>query len=124
MWRWRRKSSFLRPFSTAVRRQLQDEGHWSFSPEWWGTHSQGSTVLRSSSATGNGLVSVLSYPSSSPVSISHFHLTMRLIIIIISSSSSSSVPKYKTTFPPNLIRLRKFVKLIIYTSYYQFIQTL
>ena len=33
-----------------------------------------------------------------------------------------SVPKYKTTFP-NLGRLRKLVRLVIYTWYYQFIPT-
>ncbi|GMY27037.1 S-adenosyl-L-methionine-dependent methyltransferase [Fagus crenata] len=66
---WRRCSlawNGRRRFSTAVRRRIDDEGDWSFSSEWWGTESDGHTVLRSASDKGNGVVSVLAYPSSKP----------------------------------------------------------
>ncbi|XP_031268516.1 uncharacterized protein LOC116126991 [Pistacia vera] len=43
-----------------------DEGDGIYSSEWWGTESDGYTVLRSTSDKGNGIVSVLSYPSSRP----------------------------------------------------------
>ncbi|KAJ0035977.1 hypothetical protein Pint_25154 [Pistacia integerrima] len=56
----------IRRFCTAVRRHVDDEGDWIYSSEWWGTESDGYTVLRSTSDKGNGIVSVLSYPSSRP----------------------------------------------------------
>lgn len=57
-----------RGFSTAVRRPLriQDEGDWFYSREWWGTESDGHTVFRSVSDKGNGVVSVVAFPSSRP----------------------------------------------------------
>ncbi|KAM4117007.1 hypothetical protein ACB094_02G092900 [Castanea mollissima] len=61
-WAW----SFRRRFSTAIRQRIEDEGDWSFSSEWWGSDSHGHTVLRSSSDKGNGVVSVLAFPSSKP----------------------------------------------------------
>ncbi|KAK4266214.1 hypothetical protein QN277_027169 [Acacia crassicarpa] len=60
------KTTWIRRFSTAVRRHVVDEGDWSYSSEWWGTESQGETILRATSGKGNGIVSVLAYPSSRP----------------------------------------------------------
>ncbi|XP_020084536.1 uncharacterized protein LOC109707571 isoform X1 [Ananas comosus] len=57
----------LRRLSSAVRRHLEDEGDWAFSSEWWGSASDdGHTVFRSFSAHGNGVVSVVAYPASTP----------------------------------------------------------
>ncbi|XP_050217089.1 uncharacterized protein LOC126667975 [Mercurialis annua] len=55
-------------FCTAARRRVEDEGDWLYSSEWWGTDSisDAHTVFRSTSDKGNGVVSVLSYPSSKP----------------------------------------------------------
>nr|POE97545.1 hypothetical protein CFP56_17064 [Quercus suber] len=61
-WAW----NFRRRFSTAIRQRVEDEGDWSFSSEWWGSESHGHTVFRSSSDKGNGVVSVLAFPSSKP----------------------------------------------------------
>ncbi|KAI4371919.1 hypothetical protein MLD38_010214 [Melastoma candidum] len=70
--------SRVRPaaFVTAPRRLLQaqatrhvdDEGDWSYSSEWWGTGSPGDghTLFRSVSDMGNGIVSVVAYPCSTP----------------------------------------------------------
>ncbi|XP_020227143.1 uncharacterized protein LOC109808518 [Cajanus cajan] len=68
MWpRSRAVSGCLRHFSKAVRRRAEDEGDWLYSSEWWGSDSDdGHTVLRSTSGKGNGVVSVLAYPSSRP----------------------------------------------------------
>ncbi|TKY53667.1 hypothetical protein E2542_SST25208 [Spatholobus suberectus] len=68
MWRRARAgSSYLRRFSTAVRRRAEDEGDWLYSSEWWGSDSDdGHSVLRSTSGKGNGVVSVVAYPSSRP----------------------------------------------------------
>lgn len=55
-----------RRFSTANRRHIEDEGDWCYSPEWWGNNSDGQTVFRSTSDRGNGVVSVIAYPSSRP----------------------------------------------------------
>ncbi|XP_023922822.2 uncharacterized protein LOC112034246 [Quercus suber] len=49
--------------NTAACRGRRD---WSFSSEWWGSESHGHTVFRSSSDKGNGVVSVLAFPSSKP----------------------------------------------------------
>lgn len=68
MWR-RAGSSWLRRFSTVVRRPPVDEGDWLYSSEWWGTaNDDGHTVLRSTSGKGNGVVSVVAHPSSKPAS--------------------------------------------------------
>lgn len=56
----------IRRFSTALRRRIEDEGDWIYASEWWGTESDGQTVLQSVSDKGNGVVSVLAYPSSRP----------------------------------------------------------
>ncbi|KAL3507512.1 hypothetical protein ACH5RR_032894 [Cinchona calisaya] len=58
----------LRQFSTAIRRHIEDEGDWFYSSEWWGagTASDAQTVFREISDKGNGVVSVLAYPSSKP----------------------------------------------------------
>ncbi|KAA8527813.1 hypothetical protein F0562_035318 [Nyssa sinensis] len=58
--------SNIRRFSTATGRRIEDEGDWFYSSEWWGNESEGHTVLRSTSDKGNGIVSVLAYPSSRP----------------------------------------------------------
>ncbi|GMN53322.1 hypothetical protein TIFTF001_022449 [Ficus carica] len=64
---WRRAGQSLRRFSTAVRRRIEDEGDWFYASEWWGTgQSDGHTVLRSTSDKGNGVVSVVAFPSSRP----------------------------------------------------------
>ncbi|OVA10884.1 hypothetical protein BVC80_8879g27 [Macleaya cordata] len=60
-----------RLFCSVIRchRHLEDEGDWFYSSEWWGTDSgsdHGHTVLRSTSSKGNGVVSVVAYPSSRP----------------------------------------------------------
>ncbi|KAK3187684.1 hypothetical protein Dsin_027245 [Dipteronia sinensis] len=68
MWHraWRSSIWNLRRFCTATRRRIIDEGDWIYSSEWWGTQSDGHTVLRSTSDNGNGVVSVVAYPSSRP----------------------------------------------------------
>ncbi|KAK4786907.1 hypothetical protein SAY86_010740 [Trapa natans] len=68
MWRgarWSSKSIYRRLY-TAARRRSEDEGDWCYSSEWWGTDYNGQTVLRSISDKGNGVVSVIAYPSSRP----------------------------------------------------------
>ncbi|CAN1279071.1 hypothetical protein LINPERPRIM_LOCUS16874 [Linum perenne] len=55
-----------RRFCTATRRQIEDEGDWYYSSEWWGTDSDGYSIMRTDSSHGNGIVSVLAYPSSKP----------------------------------------------------------
>ncbi|CAM8927106.1 unnamed protein product [Rhodiola kirilowii] len=74
MWRWGRRSSrecgeALRRFHSNARRKIEDEGDWRFAKEWWGLRGQpeGHTVFRSRSSQGNGIVSVVSHPSSTPV---------------------------------------------------------
>ncbi|KAK6914154.1 hypothetical protein RJ641_021475 [Dillenia turbinata] len=59
----------VRRLSTAVKqRRIEDEGDWFYSSEWWGYHPDcGQTVFRSTSDEGNGVVSVLAYPSSRPI---------------------------------------------------------
>ncbi|CAJ1968095.1 unnamed protein product [Sphenostylis stenocarpa] len=68
MWRRARAGyGYLRRFSTAVRQRLEDEGNWLYSSEWWGSDfDDGHTVLRATSGKGNGVVSVVAYPSSRP----------------------------------------------------------
>ncbi|PKA65121.1 hypothetical protein AXF42_Ash013242 [Apostasia shenzhenica] len=62
--RWKRE---VRRISSAVCHRLEDEGHWIYSPEWWGDGGiVGHTVFRSTSEHGNGVVSVAAYPSSRP----------------------------------------------------------
>ncbi|KAJ8763888.1 hypothetical protein K2173_003670 [Erythroxylum novogranatense] len=63
--RWRRS---LRRFGTAAARRFPlDEGDWFYSSEWYDLHSSDTnTVFRSSSDKGNGIVSVLAFPSSRP----------------------------------------------------------
>ncbi|XP_015887778.3 uncharacterized protein LOC107422795 isoform X2 [Ziziphus jujuba] len=68
---WSRTVSSLvqnirRRLSTAVRRRIEDEGDWFYSSEWWGSESASNTILRSISDKGNGVVSVVAYPSSRP----------------------------------------------------------
>ncbi|KAJ4838719.1 hypothetical protein Tsubulata_023238 [Turnera subulata] len=60
---WAAQRRINRWFCTAIH----DEGHWRYSKEWWGTiASGGRTVFRSASTKGNGVVSVVSHPSSKP----------------------------------------------------------
>ncbi|KAL8171404.1 hypothetical protein V2J09_023208 [Rumex salicifolius] len=75
MWRWWRRANSssnvnLRRLTTAVRRQIEDEGDWRrYSSEWWGTETgedHANVVLQETSDFGNGVVSVLAYPSSKP----------------------------------------------------------
>ncbi|KAI8560764.1 hypothetical protein RHMOL_Rhmol04G0281300 [Rhododendron molle] len=67
----------LRRLSTAVRRRpIEDEGDWCYSSEWWGTKSDGHTVFRATSDKGNGVVSVVAYPSSKPSKV-HWQLTQQ-----------------------------------------------
>lgn len=65
---WRSKSNLRRQISTAVRQTCttNDEGSWDYSSEWWDDDFKGQPVFRSFSDKGNGLISVLSYPSSTP----------------------------------------------------------
>lgn len=58
----------FRQIATAIRRQVEDEGDWFHSSEWWGYDSDpyAHSVLRDTSLHGNGVVSVLAYPSSRP----------------------------------------------------------
>ncbi|KAL5542362.1 hypothetical protein UlMin_010072 [Ulmus minor] len=63
---WRSAGSNFRRLSTVARRHIDDEGNWFYSSEWWGTESDGHSVLRSTSDKGNGVVSVVAYPSSRP----------------------------------------------------------
>ncbi|GMI69875.1 hypothetical protein like AT4G13330 [Hibiscus trionum] len=59
-----------RLFTGGAPRRIVDEGDWLYSPEWWGSDSEsefnGNTVFRSVSDKGNGVVSVLAYPTSRP----------------------------------------------------------
>ncbi|GMI70376.1 hypothetical protein like AT4G13330 [Hibiscus trionum] len=59
-----------RLFTVGAPRRIVDEGDWLYSPEWWGSESESefsrNTVFRSVSDKGNGVVSVLAYPSSRP----------------------------------------------------------
>ncbi|URD97896.1 hypothetical protein MUK42_29756 [Musa troglodytarum] len=70
MWRsrWRNCRSGIRWLSSATsaaaRGHLADEGDWSYVSEWWS--DGGDTVFRSVSDHGNGVVSVVAYPSSRP----------------------------------------------------------
>ncbi|KAF5941953.1 hypothetical protein HYC85_019595 [Camellia sinensis] len=66
---WMRSRLSLRRFSTAIRRRIEDEGDWCYSSEWWGNEFDGHTVLRSTSDKGNGVVSVVAYPSSRPIEV-------------------------------------------------------
>ncbi|XP_039048735.1 uncharacterized protein LOC120189545 [Hibiscus syriacus] len=63
-------NTLRRLVSGGEARRILDEGDWIYSPEWWGSESQsefnGNTVFRSVSDKGNGVVSVLAYPSSRP----------------------------------------------------------
>ncbi|KDP33318.1 hypothetical protein JCGZ_12867 [Jatropha curcas] len=65
---WLVSRRHIRHFCTAARRRIEDEGDWLYSSEWWGTDSdiKTHTVLRSNSDKGNGVISVLAYPSSRP----------------------------------------------------------
>lgn len=73
-WKMGRLSSRkgIRRLSTAIRHQIEDEGDWFYSSEWWGSDSDSDSdhhthsVLRANSLHGNGVVSVLAYPSSRP----------------------------------------------------------
>lgn len=77
---WRRAGILrglgVRRFSAETRRRIEDEGDWFYASEWWGNDydgdgdGDGRTVFSSTSEKGNGVVSVLSYPSSRPVSLS------------------------------------------------------
>ena len=60
----------LRALSTSFRAKFEDEGSWSYSPEWWGSDSDhhSRSVFQANSLHGNGVVSVLAYRSSIPVS--------------------------------------------------------
>lgn len=78
-----RSTRKLRSFCTAVRRHIEDEGDWFYSSEWWGDHSDGQTVLRSTSDKGNGVVSVLAHHSSRPVPFSPFTFTCLFICLLI-----------------------------------------
>lgn len=62
----------VRRFSEGTRRRIEDEGDWFYASEWWGNDHEGDapSVFRSTSEKGNGVVSVLAYPSSRPVSLS------------------------------------------------------
>ncbi|GMH28399.1 hypothetical protein Nepgr_030242 [Nepenthes gracilis] len=82
MWLCRRTSLSstltFRWMSTAIRHRIVDEGDWSYASEWWGddTDVHTHTVLRAASDKGNGVVSVLAYPSSRPAAI-HWPTTER-----------------------------------------------
>lgn len=59
----------LRSLSTqpwATRLTTKDEGDWSYSSEWWETTPDSRTILRSTSEHGNGVVSVVAHPCSTP----------------------------------------------------------
>lgn len=57
-----------RRLCTAAPRWIEDEGDWFYSSEWLGSESEinNNTVFRSNSDKGNGVVSVLTHPSSRP----------------------------------------------------------
>lgn len=63
-WRWEVRRLFSSS-SAAARGVIADEGDWSYADEWWGDGGQ--TVFRSSSDQGNGVISVIAYPSTRPV---------------------------------------------------------
>lgn len=78
MWRMVRKTTCCikswqcRIFSaSSCRYAAEYEGDWTYSSEWWKDHDSdsGRTVFKSHSKVGNGVVSVVAYPSSRPVSI-------------------------------------------------------
>ncbi|KAL9255368.1 hypothetical protein AKJ16_DCAP20536, partial [Drosera capensis] len=57
-----------RSLITAARSGIAEEGDWCYSSEWWGNDSdiESHCVFRCVSEKGNGVVSVLAYPSSRP----------------------------------------------------------
>lgn len=69
-WRIARLSSKtkLRRLTTLIKSKFEDEGSWSYSPEWWGPdcHLPSHSIFRATSLHGNGVVSVFAYPSSTP----------------------------------------------------------
>lgn len=85
----------LRRLSTAIRQTVEDEGDWFYSSEWWGTTSGGGdTVFRSISDKGNGVVSVVAYPSSKPVQsffLSLLSIEMLLFLLLDVNISSKNV---------------------------------
>ncbi|XP_021721574.1 uncharacterized protein LOC110689155 [Chenopodium quinoa] len=72
MWQWRisklSTNSKVRRLSTSLKSKFEDEGSWSYSTQWWGSDSDhhSHSVFRATSSHGNGVVSVLAYPSSLP----------------------------------------------------------
>ncbi|CAL5348686.1 unnamed protein product [Camellia sinensis] len=70
---WMRSRLSRRRFSTAIRRRIEDEGDWCYSSKWWGNEFDGHIVLRSTSDKGNGIISVVAYPSSRPSEV-HWYL--------------------------------------------------
>lgn len=96
MWRGARWSSksIARRLYTVTRRRIEDEGDWAYSSEWWGTDFGGQTVLRSISDKGNGVVSVVAYPSSRPVSLTNSLLVMNEIDNLKRTSSINQVKRF------------------------------
>jgi hypothetical protein len=67
------------PAAAGARRQPSlDEGDWSYHREWWGEEDgpgEGAqTVFRQHSDCGNGVVSVVAYPASRPVTACFIYL--------------------------------------------------
>ncbi|KNA07419.1 hypothetical protein SOVF_171610 isoform B [Spinacia oleracea] len=58
----------LRRLSTSTGSKFEDEGSWSYSSQWWGSDSDhhSHSIFRATSLHGNGVISVLAYPSSTP----------------------------------------------------------
>ncbi|XP_077229670.1 S-adenosyl-L-methionine-dependent methyltransferases superfamily protein isoform X2 [Tasmannia lanceolata] len=68
--------------------RLEDEGDWFYSSEWWGTEpNNGHTVFQSNSDKGNGVISVIAYPSSRPAAV-HWPATERWLQQRISDPGS------------------------------------
>ncbi|KAG9137489.1 hypothetical protein Leryth_016785 [Lithospermum erythrorhizon] len=59
------KSNLRRGFSSTSR-LIDDEGDWRYSSEWWTRKEDSRTVFSQVSDKGNGVVSVVSHPSSKP----------------------------------------------------------
>lgn len=90
--------SNLRQYCTATRRRILDEGDWIYSSEWWGTQSDGHTVVRANSDHGNGVVSVVAYPCSRPVGSSLFCLFVLCIYLVKSSNFTFNLQNLITQF--------------------------
>ncbi|THG10684.1 hypothetical protein TEA_010380 [Camellia sinensis var. sinensis] len=112
---WMRSRLSRRRFSTAIRRRIEDEGDWCYSSKWWGNEFDGHIVLRSTSDKGNGIISVVAYPSSRPSEV-HWPETQNLCRV-------SFTHKYLCfgffVFPQDMVVLPYKDSLLLFSRYLQ-----